>query len=720
MTGPKHHASGEAGDRLFASQKWNPLVEKLKQLLGASVGEVQTLDHTNSDAEDVHLQLLTPKPGKHQMLFHWTDPEWGPVQISLVSSHLPSDDLLQKAKHVTEGYLIGVQSSLPRDEAVVFFDDHPLPMWVFRESDRRFLRVNDAAVKVYGYSREEFLQMTLFDIRPPEEQQRLKTFLKNSVRPSFSPGQMVWIHQTRSGELLQVLISSHATVYRGQEARMAVVVDVSHHMELREQLEQREHDYRLIAENTVNAILRFDEQNHITFASPSSALLFGLTPEELLHKEGFECVYFEDRPRLLDELEDARADRLTHFVLEYRVQHSSGKVIWVETQFTLLWDGFSYCGMVTSTLDITLHMQAREEVLRALGTANEMVNLTAELEEASEPSEVIEVAFKHAVSALRFDYGLFIRLEDHQYVLEQHHGLTEDEALHLLHKYFLRSGPRVMGGFVSQTPVFFNADDPLCAPSEHLPRMDAFQLALLPVHLQHRLHGFLVFGTVQDRQDFSETTRRMLSAMKDRISHAFEKNWLLEQLTLSREETLRAIGLVLEYRDFETKGHTDRVVDLSELLGKQLNLSEEDLAALRWGAYLHDTGKIAIPDHILLKPGRLTPEEFEVVKKHSEIGFEMLRSIPSLPQKTLEVILHHHEKWEGSGYPKGLRGLSIPLVARIFTVVDVYDALVSRRPYKEPMPHEEAMTELKRNAGIMFDPQVLQAFEQLWNGGHLD
>ncbi|GEM48331.1 HD domain-containing phosphohydrolase [Deinococcus cellulosilyticus] len=696
----------------LSSHNWTPLVEQLKRLLGASnaVIDVNTEETPVADnAGTCQVQVRPTQHGQHQVVFTLEH-----LQICLLCPEEPSAELVQRARGCVEGFLLALPEKTATEDPSVFFDDHPLPMWVFRESDRRFLRVNDAAIHLYGYSREEFLQMTLYDIRPPEEQKRLKAFLRDSERPAFSAGQIVWVHQTKAGERLQVLVSSHATVHQGEQARMVVVVDVTRHMELQDQLQQREQEYRLIAENTVNAILRFDDENHITFASPSSSQLLGLTPEELMGKEGFECVADDDRPRLISELAEARSQRRTHLVMEYRLKHKSGRLIWVETQFTLLWSGFEYCGMVTSTLDITLHMQSREEVLRALNTANEMVNLTAELEEASEPSEVIEVAFRHATTSLGFDYGLFIRMDEHQYALEQHHGLSGEEARKLLQKYLLRSGPRVMAGFVNQKAVFFNADDALCDPGEPLPRPDAFQLALLPIHIQHRLHGFLVFGTLQDRQDFSETTRRMLSAMKERIAHAFEKNYLLEQLTLSREETLRAIGLVLEYRDFETKGHTDRVVDLSELLGQQLDLSEEDLAALRWGAYLHDTGKIAIPDHILLKPGRLTPEEFEVVKKHSEIGFEMLRSIPSLPHKTLEVILHHHERWEGSGYPKGLRGLSIPLVARIFTVVDVYDALVSKRPYKESMPHEAAMEELKRNSGTMFDPEVLRAFERLW------
>jgi len=111
----------------------------------------------------------------------------------------------------------------------------------------------------------------------------------------------------------------------------------------------------------------------------------------------------------------------------------------------------------------------------------------------------------------------------------------------------------------------------------------------------------------------------------------------------------------------------------------------------------------------------LTPEEFQVIQRHSQIGFDLLRHIPTLPESALQVVLHHHEKWDGQGDPAGLSGTSIPLLARLFTVVDVYDALVSRRPYKEPMGHQEALEEIVRCSGSMVDPVVVAVFERLTN-----
>lgn len=148
----------------------------------------------------------------------------------------------------------------------------------------------------------------------------------------------------------------------------------------------------------------------------------------------------------------------------------------------------------------------------------------------------------------------------------------------------------------------------------------------------------------------------------------------------------------------------------TERLGEALGFSGGDLDALRWGALLHDTGKVAIPDSILLKPGRLTANEWTIIKRHPQIGYEMLEHIPSLPPITLEVVLYHQERWNGSGYPEGLVGTDIPMAARIFAVVDIYDALTSERPYKHAWTHQEAAEQLHQEAGVLLDERVVQAF----------
>ena len=195
-----------------------------------------------------------------------------------------------------------------------------------------------------------------------------------------------------------------------------------------------------------------------------------------------------------------------------------------------------------------------------------------------------------------------------------------------------------------------------------------------------------------------------------RLENALERADNLREVEATREATLRSLGLVLEYRDFETKGHTDRVMALSLRLGQRLGFHKGELQALRWGAYLHDIGKVAIPDGILLKPGRLEPHEFEAIKEHTVIGHTTCRDIPFLPLETRQVVRNHHERWDGRGYPDGLAGEAIPLMARLFSLIDVFDALTSVRPYKAAWPVSEAIAEIEKGAGSQFDPALVPVF----------
>lgn len=175
------------------------------------------------------------------------------------------------------------------------------------------------------------------------------------------------------------------------------------------------------------------------------------------------------------------------------------------------------------------------------------------------------------------------------------------------------------------------------------------------------------------------------------------------------ERTLEAWSRALEYRDRETEGHSRRVTELTVRLAQELGLGEPELTRLRWGALLHDIGKLAIPDSILLKPGALTDEERELMCKHPVYARDMIAGIPFL-RSVVDIPYHHHERWDGRGYPEGLEGHEIPLAARMFTIVDQWEALRSDRPYRRAWSRDEAVEYLKTNAGSIFDPHLVRVF----------
>jgi putative two-component system response regulator len=182
-----------------------------------------------------------------------------------------------------------------------------------------------------------------------------------------------------------------------------------------------------------------------------------------------------------------------------------------------------------------------------------------------------------------------------------------------------------------------------------------------------------------------------------------------EKLIAAYDATIEGWSLAMDLRDKETEGHTRRVTDLTTQLARAIGMSENQLIHVRRGALLHDMGKLGIPDQILLKQGPLTAEEWDTMRKHPVYAHEMLSRIEYL-QPALDIPYCHHEKWDGSGYPRGLRGDAIPMAARLFAIVDVWDALTSDRPYRAAWKREDVIKFIKEQSGRHFDPQVVELF----------
>ena len=185
----------------------------------------------------------------------------------------------------------------------------------------------------------------------------------------------------------------------------------------------------------------------------------------------------------------------------------------------------------------------------------------------------------------------------------------------------------------------------------------------------------------------------------------------IEKIKQTSLDTIHRLSRAAEYKDEDTGTHIKRMSYYSAIIARKMGLSDREVENILYAAPMHDVGKIGIPDHILLKPGKLDKDEWEVMKKHPTIGAEILRGSDAEFIKLAETIaLTHHERWDGSGYPGGLKGSEIPLVGRIVAIADVFDALTSKRPYREPLSVEESLKIIKEGDGTHFDPAVVEAF----------
>jgi putative nucleotidyltransferase with HDIG domain len=201
----------------------------------------------------------------------------------------------------------------------------------------------------------------------------------------------------------------------------------------------------------------------------------------------------------------------------------------------------------------------------------------------------------------------------------------------------------------------------------------------------------------------------MLETLASQAAIAIENARLFEDTQRIYYETLKSLARALEARDDYTRGHSERVADLSLAIAQDLGLDDEQLHLIYNSALLHDIGKIGVRDAILLKPRKLTEQEMAVIRKHPTFGNAILGPLKFLGEVS-ELVKHHHERWDGTGYPSGLKGEAIPLASRIIAVADTYDAMTSTRPYRAAIPHQDAIDEIRREAGSQLDPTVVEAF----------
>ena len=474
-----------------------------------------------------------------------------------------------------------------------------------------------------------------------------------------------------------------------------------------ERIEQSEKKYRELFKTNRDGILIFTSSGGSTFSTfrevnDAAPAMLGYTTQELLNLTPLDLEPMVSDEQLAARNQELDAKEIADYKTIYRCK--SGQFIDVEVSSQkILYDGKP--AIMHIIHDVTDRSQ-REHELQAIAS------LSSALRTAPGLTEMLPVIVNEIANLVNCDCET-IEIIDPQSgdaVVEAAYGMWEKL---IGQRQRNGTGMNAVIGATRQPFLTSNLEKDARAFYHEWARYGIVGCAGLPMVAQEKLIGFIWIGR---KSEISRKELRLMSAVTDIAANAIYRSALHEQtrktaaeLAEAYETTLEGWAQALELRERETAGHSKRVIKYTISLAKAFGYNGNDLINIRRGASLHDIGKMGIPDDILLKKGPLTPQEWKVMRKHPVYAYRLLSRIPYLTP-ALDIPYYHHEKWDGTGYPNGLKGTDIPLPARIFSVIDVWDALTSNRPYRKAWPPDQVIQYLKDQAGKQFDPDIVNAF----------
>jgi PAS domain S-box-containing protein len=628
------------------------------------------------------------------------------------------------------------------------FSRNPLPMWIYDLETLQFLDVNEAATAKYGYSRDEFLDMRITDIRPQEDVARLLEDVRRS-RPSLQTSGE-WRHRLKDGRLISVEIASHTLDLGEQRAVLVVVHDVTDRKRAEEQFAALIDITADLSQHLdLSALLQMVVDRAVSLLGAAGGFLYLYDPDRrdlevvkvtnvpmqigtrLAVGEGLAGLVAQTRePQLVDsyatwphraaQYADIPAGAVAGTPMLFGgelvgvlgvTDLGPGTRVFTQADARVLSLFAGHAASAVQNARLFTQTQRRLERLAALRTIDMAITSSLDLR------VTLNIFLDQVTSQLHVDAADVLLVNPHLRLLE--HAAGRGFRTDAITRSRLRIGQGVAGKAAFERRTVH-------APAVSAPDGEFDRTALLgsegfttvyatPLIAKGEVRGVLeVFHRSPFHPDsewvaFFEGLAGQAAIAIDSAKLYTDLTRSNTDLTMAYDTTLEGWSKALDLRDKETEGHTLRVTEVTVRLARVVGIPEDDLVHVRRGALLHDIGKMGIPDAILLKPGPLTDEEWAIMRLHPVYAYELLSPIAFL-RPALDIPYCHHEKWDGTGYPRQLRADRIPHAARVFTVVDVWDALRSDRPYRAGWPEDRVREYLRERSGIDFDPHIADTF----------
>lgn len=568
------------------------------------------------------------------------------------------------------------------------------PAMIFISQEDRIHCVNQEFQRVTGYTEEECLHMNFREFVHPDCQNLIKQEKLSHLKKGSTPERYEIKISTKQGDDIWVDLRAAVVSHKAEQAILGALYDITERKKAEQILRKSELIYRTIFETTGTAMMIFDADMLVHLVNTEFEKLSGYSKEEIEHKIKWPQFISKDDVEFMKEYHKKRRSdpRSVPCNYECKLVDKQGNTKNVYINVALI-PGTSHS--VISFMDITERKQTEEQI-KYLSFHDKLTGLynRAFLEEELKRLDSEE---KVPVSLIMGDVnGLKL-------VNDSFGHKKGDELLQKIAKVLTKSCRN------DDIAARWGGDEFVIL----LPGADK-QAGLKVYKRIHtackNINDFPIPVTIAlglaTKDEPAQNMQEVIKEAEDRMYH----NKLLESKS-NRSSFIKSLQELLWVQGCETKDHCRRLQEMGEKLGRKIELADNEVDDLLLLATLHDIGKITVPTSILSKPDKLSREEWEIVKKHPEAGYRIALSSPELAP-VAEAILAHHECWDGSGYPFGLKGEKIPLIARILAIIDAYDVMVTGRPYKKPMNKQAALEEIRRCAGIQFDPFLVRKFIQ--------